>query len=243
MSKQELATLGNVFTNAMTTTKGTNLAAAQALSTKVNYLRRIKLYNGGKDVKAKKVEDGHFGIYMSKDEINDLGDSIDLLPICVGVKAVQFSTPPRESFDPESEEFKEIATKALKKNSGCQAGPRFLVFERSTREFYELFCGNKSEQREAATMITYLPVTQEMIDGGQTKETEPREYPKPFTLSTRLAENAEGSWFAPKVEECLTPFDGLFTGEQLKEAIALFENTGDGSEEVKEEDAPKRRRR
>lgn len=196
-------------------------------------------------MKAKRIDDGHFGVYMSKDQIKGLGDSIDLLPILVGVKAVEFKSPPIESFDAESAEFKDISTRALKKGSGCQAGPRFLVFERTTKEFYELFCGNKSEQREAANIITYLPVTQEMIDADppQTKETEVRTYPKPFTFSSRLAENAEGTWFAPKTEDCLTPFDGLFTEEQLIAAIALFENTGDGSEEVKTEDAPKRRSR
>lgn len=209
----------------------------------MNYLRRIKLYNGGKDVKAKKIVDGHFGVYHSKDQIDDLGDSIDMLPISVGVKAIQFKSPPVESFDPESETFKEIATNALKKNSGCQAGPRFLVFERSTKTFYELFCGNKSEQRVAPSIISYLPVTQEMIDGGMTKEKEVRDMPKPFTLKSQLAENNEGTWFAPNVEDCLTPFDGLFTRDELQEAIALFENTGDGSEEVKEEEAPKRRSR
>lgn len=208
----------------------------------MNYLRRIKLYNGGNDVKAKNVEDGHFGIYMSKGEIDDLGDSIDVIPILVGVKAVEFTSPPTESFDPESEEFKDIAKRSLKKNSKCQAGPRFLVYLRN-KGFYELFCGTKSEQREAATMMTYLPVTKEMIEAGQTKETEPRAFPKPFTIKTNLVENNDGSWFAPKVEDCLTPFENPFTEEELLEAVALFENTGDGSEEVKEEDAPKRRSR
>lgn len=243
MSNQELTTLGSVFTTALETTKGADLAAATEMSTKVNYLRTIKLYNGGKEVKAKNVEDGHFGVYMSQGDINDLGDSVDLLPICVGVLAIEYKSPPIRNYDASSDEFKEISRKALTKDSGCKAGPRLLVFERTTGQFYEYFCGTKSEQRAAAAMMTYLPVTEEMIQNGQTKETEPRNVPKPFTIKTRLAENNQGSWFAPVVEDCLTPFDKLFSEDELREAIAKFENTGDGGEEVKEEEVSGRRQR
>ena len=98
--------------------------------------------------------------------MDDLGDTIDIVPLARRPKALDMTDNEAiiVNYDPDSDEFKRIAAKSLEKESHCMYGPSFLVFERSRGLFLEFFCGNKSSRSEAKKVYPYLPLTQADID-------------------------------------------------------------------------------
>lgn len=246
----ELANLSNLFGGGelADTMKEANkqLAESQGMSKGSSFLQRIQLYSGGTAVQKKLIESGNFGIPLSKDEIIDLGDSIDLLVIWRKAKAIDMSDTDNiiVSNDVNSKEFQRIVDMADNtKDSGCAYGPDYLVFERSTAAFYEYFAGNASGRVESSKINTYMPVTPDMIKNGLTKETEPR-FSKPMTLKSKFTEKGRYTWYAPKAEDCLTPFAKLPTEKQINEELTRFLKKEDsGVETVPEDDARKKRSR
>lgn len=248
----ELANLSNLFGGGelADTMKEANkqLADSQGMSKGSSFLRRIQLYGGGSStaVQKKLIAVGNFGIPLSKDEIHNLGDSIDLLVIWRKAKAIDMSD--NENIivenDVNSAEFKRIVDAADNiKDSGCAYGPSYLVFERSTADFYEFFAGNASGRVESSKINTYMPVTADMIKAGLTKETEPR-FSKPMTLKSKFTEKGRFSWYSPKAEDCLTPFAKLPTEKEINEQLTRFlKKESSGVETVPEDEARKKRSR
>lgn len=193
-----------------------------------NYLSRIQLFQGGsKACKRQKIGAGNYGI-PNGDEVDDLGDRIDLLVFCYKSKALDTSgETPVAAHDMESAEFKRIMDLADNtKDSGCMYGLEFLVFERSTGKFYTYFASSASARKEAGKML-----------------------PKDEILSitmTSLFIDKKFSWHVPVVKKCSTAFTNAPNLEQIKAQVEkFFKNDEGGGEEVKD-DAPagkqKRRR-
>lgn len=222
----ELSVLNELFAgeNALSTRSADELRELDAMSNASSFLQRLQLYSKGKSgPNGTIIEGGHYGIPKSGEEIEDLGNSIDVLVIDRKAKAIDMSDTDNiiVSNDTKSDEFKRIVDMADNvKDSGCAYGPTYLVYERSTRTFYEFFCGNKSGRYESSKINAYLPVTQAMIEAGVTKETEPR-FSKPMTLKSQYVKKGKWEWFAPKAEDCLTPID-LPPAEQLRSEIERF---------------------
>lgn len=185
-----------------------------------DFLSRIQLITKGKYVDEGKIGPGRWGVPQpGGDDIEDLGDKIDVIPIDYRPKALDVSD--REAivavYDTNDPEFQRI--KSAPKNTGCMWGPSFLVLERSTGRLYELFFGNKSGRNEAGKLKPFL----------MNRE--------PATLSIRYKKTPEYGWHVPVVTKCSEPFDPeaiKVTPEQLTEEINKFRNPDTGAEKVDE---------
>lgn len=176
-----------------------------------DFLKYVKLYSKGRDIDTGKIRPGRWGI-PDGEEITDLGDSIDVLPLARRPKALDTKDKKAiiVSYDEQSAAFKDIVARSSQQLSGCQYGVSFLVLERSTGQFLEVFFGNKSSRPEAKKLFPYLPLSQADIDrrraaGADVAGLEAHG-PVPVTLKIRMAENAKGTWHVPFAVKCSNPF-------------------------------------
>jgi hypothetical protein len=193
----------------------------------VDFLGRLQLYTRGKPIDKGLIAPGHYGIPVQQDEIHDLGDSCDVIPLARRPKAVDLSD--RENiitvYDDESQEFKRIAEASFQRDSGCMFGVSFLMYERTTGRFLEFFCGTKSSRPEAKNIYPFLPHVE---DGEQVG-------PFPMTLKVRYIEK-KFSWHVPTVHKCSTPFTNLPDPSKVAEEIERFVNPKESEVEVVEDD-------
>jgi hypothetical protein len=197
------------------------------LAKSTDYIGRLQLFTKGKAVNKKLVGPGNYGI-PSGEEVDDLGDTIDIIPLARRPKAIDMTDDEAiiVNYDPEAAEFKRIAAKSLEKESHCMYGPSFLVFERSRGLFLEFFCGSKSSRSEAKKVYPYLPLSQADIDAKAAKGEEVGDLqphgPLPLTLKSRLVEKGTYSWHVPVVVKCATPFDKLPPMARIVREINAF---------------------
>jgi hypothetical protein len=170
---------------------------------KTDYLLRLSLYSKGKPIDKGLIKPGHFGVQISKDRVEDLGDSIDVLFLAKRYKAVDMSDPDAliVVFDKDSDEYKRIEEESKIKDSNCMAGVDFLLYESSTGRFLDFHCSTKSADREAGAMMAYLPISQADIDAQGLKGVKPQG-PVPATLKSEYVTKKNWAWFAPQVQKC-----------------------------------------
>jgi len=190
-----------------------------------DFLPRIQLVTKGKYVDKGKIGAGHWGIPQpGGEEIIDLGDTIDVIPLDARAKALDVSD--REAiiavYKTSDPEFQRIKT--APKNSGCMWGPSFLVIERSTGKLYELFFGNASGRNEAGKLRPFLP----------TKDSPPT----PATLSIRYKEAKDYGWHVPVIKKCSEPFDpsDCPADDLIQAEIVKFRNPQSGIQTVDEDE-------
>lgn len=228
------------MTNAVTTLASlTQLPSSNIAPTEVakystaQFLRRVQLVTKGKLVDQQIVAPGNYAI-PDDDTAEDLGDHIDVLVLAVRHKAMDTNvSPPVVSYDAGSELFKEIVTKAGTKDSGCMFGPSFLVFERKTAQFLELFLGNESGRQEAKKLVTFLPVSEEVAKAtGLTAQG-----PQVCTLRSRFIKKPRYSWHVPVANKCSTPIENLPPLEEIVAEINKFLNPKTQEAEVADKKA------
>jgi hypothetical protein len=226
-------------------------AAFDELAKGADFLKFVKLYTKGPDIDRGRIRPGHWGIPgISKDDpILDLGDSIDIVPLARRPKALDSSdkSAPIVSYDETSDTFKAIQAKSMEKDSGCQHGISYLVFERSTNQFLEVWFGNKSSRPEAKNLVPYMMLTQADIDRRATNKQDVAGLaphgPRVATLKVRLAENKQGqTWHVPMVLDCSTPVR-LPATEAIVKEIQRFLTVKSGGVEKVQEEAKHRRAR
>jgi hypothetical protein len=216
-----------------------------------DFLKYVKLYTKGPDIDRGRIPPGHWGIPDGDDVIIDLGESIDVLPLARRPKALDTSDKSAVvvSYDETSEAFKQIASKSMEKDSGCQHGISFLLLERSTAQFLEVYFGNKSSRPEAKKVFPYLPLTQADIDrkaaAGADVEGLVPHGPVQVTLKVRMAENKKGqTWHVPMVVKCSVPFAKVpTTVVVVKEIVRFLTPKSEGVEKVVEPEGRKGRAR
>lgn len=190
-----------------------------------DFLPRIQLITKGKYVDQGKIAPGHWGVPLpGGEDIEDLGDRIDIVPLDYRPKALDVND--RDAiiavYDVNDPEFRRIKT--APKNTGCMWGPSFLVLERSTGKLYELFFGNKSGRNEASKLRPFL---QEQA---------------PASMGIRYKKTPDYGWHVPVITKCSEPFDMdliKVTPEQILEEIVKFRNPEKGAEKVDEETTKK----
>lgn len=189
-----------------------------------DFLPRLQLYTKGKAVNKRLVQPGSYGVPVSDDEVTDLGDQIDIIPLARRPKAIDLKDTENivAVYDIHDSEFKRIQAASAEKDSGCMYGPSFLVYERSTGQFYELFCGTKSSRTEAKRVFPYLPLTQAQIDANPALVDQQPRGPRPLTLKSKLVEKGSYSWHVPVVTQCTTPFTDLPPTEEVTAQIMRF---------------------
>jgi hypothetical protein len=198
------------------------------LAKSTDYIGRLQLFTKGKAVNRKLVGPGNYGIPESDEEVIDLGDDIDIVPLARRPKAIDMTDSEAiiVNYDPDSKEFKRIAATSLEKESHCMYGPSFLVFERSQGHFLEFFCGNKSSRSEAKKVYPYLPLTQADIDAKAAKGDDVTGLvphgPLALKLKSRLVEKGSYSWHVPVVVKCVEPFTNIPKMERVVKEITAF---------------------
>lgn len=199
-----------------------------------NFLQRIELKSKGALIDKGIVRPGHYCVIKSGGEADDLGDSIDVLPLARRPKAIDMSDKEHivVSYDRKSELFQDIEKRSYTKDSNCQFGASFLVVERTTRKPYELFLGSASNRRETGALSNFLPLTADDIKRRRLEGEEPHG-PLPLTLKSKRIENkTKGwSWFVIVPKPCSNPFSKsqVPSTDALKEEIAKFLNPNDGN--------------
>jgi hypothetical protein len=218
------------------------------LAKSTEFIGRLQLYTKGKAINRGLVKPGHYGI-PDGEEVADLGDNIDILPLARRPKAIDMTDTDAVIVNYEfgSDEFERIAEQSLEKESHCMYGPSFLCIERSTGRFLEFFCGSKSTRSEAKKVYPFLPLTagdiaRQKAAGHDTDGLEPHG-PLPLTLKSRLVEKGTYSWHVPVVVKCSNPFSNIPSRERLdKEILAFIDCKGDGVKMLKEEPTGKKAR-
>jgi len=216
----------------------------QELTKGTDYLQRIQLVTKGKYVDTEKISPGCYGVPQpGGEDILSLGSEIDILPLVVRPKALDMRD--RDAviaiYDMNHDSFKEIRLLASEPNSSCVWGPSFLVFERSSNQFYEFFMNNKSSRQESGKLTPFLPLGS---DKAEEKGIEPHG-PIPCTLKVRYAQRSNYGWHVPVVTKCSEPFTNLPTIDAVKAEIEKFRDVkNNGIERVTEQegDASKRAR-
>lgn len=209
-----------------------------------DFLGRLQLFTKGEAIDSGKIPPGHWGIPENKDTIIDLGTAADILPLARRPKAIDMSDKEAvvNNYDSTSEEFKRIVEASEEKDSGCQWGTSFLVLERSTGRFLELFFGSKSSRPEAKKIFPYLPLTQGDIDARKLQGEEPRG-PQPVTLGVRHVKTAKFSWHVPDPRKCSTPFAKTPPMKTIVAEITKFVTAKSGGVEKVPEKEDNRRKR
>ena len=201
------------------------LAATEVVASETSFLPRLQLISKGKYVDTGKITPGRWGA-PAGDEITDLGETIDVLPLSVRTKALDVSD--RDNiiavYDETSDEFQRI--KKAPKNTGCMWGLSYLVLERQTQKLYELFFGNASGRAEAPKLKAFLP-----------REGRP---PRVATLGIKYKKTKDYGWHVPVVNKCSEPIEGGPAMPAVIKAIETFNNPK--AVEVVEEPATERAR-
>jgi hypothetical protein len=193
-----------------------------------DFLSRIQLITKGKYVDEGKIKPGRWGIPQpGGDEIEDLGEKIDVIPLEYRPKALDVSDKDAivAVYDTKDPEFQRI--KNAPKNTGCMWGPSFLVLERNTGKLYELFFGNKSGRNEAGKLKPFLLER------------------APVSLGIRYKKLPDYGWHVPVVTKCSEPFDLEainVTDKQVAKEIEIFLNPPKATEKVDEGEAKKQGR-
>ena len=196
--------------------------AAQKNPEPTGYASRIQLFSKGKtdDAGNAVVEAGHFAI-VDGDAYNILGKEIDVVPLAVLDKALDCSGDEvTVAFGRETETYQRIAEDSKTQDSGCMYGPVFLVFERTTSNFYEVFFNNASGRREAPKLYPYLPIGEAAAKANGLKAQPPR----PCQIQSKFVNPPKSrySWFAPQVGDTTAVFDSPPAQEAAVNAVKNF---------------------
>lgn len=208
-----------------------------ALSSGSAFLRRVELKSKGKLIDTGKVKPGHYAVIKSGDDADDLGASIDILPLARRPKAIDMNDAEHivVTYDRSSEVFVDIEKRSSQPNSRCQYGASFLVAERSTGQLYEMFLGSASNRREVGTLSNFLPLSEEDIKRRPQldEKTVKPHGPLAVTLKSKFVENkARGfSWFVMVPTPCSNEFTTkqIPSLEVIEEEIGKFLNPDDGN--------------
>lgn len=218
----------------------------QSLSQASEFLRRIQLISKGKYVDSRQCQGGDYAVIVDGETAKSLGDTIDVLVLARRPKALDMSDTEAvvQSYDPNSDLFKDIQARSAEQDSGCQYGVSFLIAERSTAQCYEFFCGSVSLRRETDAIWAYSPKTKEQIEQFKLKGYTPGQ-PKPLTLKSKNIRKKTYSWFVPVLQDCSTPFGKtqIPSPEVIRKEMERFLNpTKDEETTVVKDDSGQKRR-
>lgn len=175
----------------------------------IEFLPRLQLCGASTDLcKEGKQPIGTYAIVKDKDNYTDLGKQCNLFVCGLRLKALEIIQGPEGGvynfFDPKSEEFKRVANLSNEKDTGCLAGPEFLVYIPATKQFATFFMASKSMRNEAPSVKALLG--------------------KAASLTVALAENKKKQkWHVTKALPCTIPLD-VPPPEELSAQLLRFRN-------------------
>lgn len=177
----------------------------------VEFLPRLQLCGASSNLcKEGKIAVGSYALVQDKERFKDLGKQTNVFIVGLRLKALEIieGTTPAAGifsfFDPKSPEFQRVASLSLEKDTGCLAGPEFLVYLSKEKQFATFFMASKSMRNEAPSIKALLG--------------------KACTLTIALAENKKKQkWHVPKALPCSIPLDQP-TGDELAAQLLRFKN-------------------
>jgi hypothetical protein len=174
------------------------------ISTAVDYFPRLQLCGSSSTLfKKNKIPKQHYASVLTDDKFNDLGLSVDILPLAWRPKALDMTgDTPLSCYDEKSATFKDIQTRSAVKDSKCAFGPEFLVWIPTIKTFACLFMGSKTARSEAGKV-------RELLSQGA-------------TLNSTVLEAKGYIWEAIVVNPCTTPFE-LPSAAGLRSALEKFQ--------------------
>ena len=203
----------------------------------IDYLQRLQLVTKGRYVDTGQMSPGHWGVPQPGGEaIVSLGGSIDILPLRVRAKALDMSNNDAviAVYDRSSTEFKRIVAATEERDSSCMWGPSFLVYERSSAQFFELFLGTVSGRIESDKLVAFLPISpaEAKATGGQARG------PLACTATSRYVKKAKFAWHVPVFSRCSEPITNLPPNDVILKEIEKFDKAvSEGTVSVTEEEA------
>ena len=212
------------------TTFGGDIPFSQAALTKPganqerDYAARLQLVSKGKLVDSGKVRPGSFAV-VDGENVTDLGPSVDCIPLACLDKALDVSGEEVSvAFGKDNPEYQRIAEAAGQPDSGCMFGPVYLLFERTTGSFLELFFNNKSGRIVADRLGALLPISKAAAEAHGVEA----RAPQAANVSSKYIEKGRYAWFAPEITKAEgVSFDNPPSAEALTKAVVNFLKQGE----------------
>ena len=150
---------------------------------------RFQLFGSSSDAcKEGKIPIAHWGLVRAKDQIEDLGNEVDILVIAGRAKALDMGGETVvTSYDMKSDTFKSIIERSGVQNSKCMYGPEFLVYIPSAGTYATLFLCSPTARRETRSLHARLG--------------------RAATCRAQLINGKKFKWHGPIFGPCTTPFD------------------------------------
>lgn len=186
-------------------------AALKALMSSGNYLPRLQFFSNASDaVKSGRVTMNVYGLSRGKDDVEELGKEIEVVPFAVRSKALdlrggevlsyyKFSTP----------QFQTVLELSKIQDSKCMAGTEFLIWVPSVQEFCTFFAYNVSSKQEA-------PKIKALIN-------------KAMTMKSKYVPRPKNSFQAIVCIESSVVPEALPSQEDLDKVIEKFKNPSDST--------------
>jgi hypothetical protein len=196
------------------------------------YLKSMKLYTKGKAIDQGLIPPGRYGFYISKEEIGDLGNNIDVLVLERRPCAIDWSNKAKiiRLFDDTDPEFVRIWNASKNKDSNCQCGTSLLIFERATADYYDWFCYSESTKRAARELFAFMPLDEagaalanEKAKAKGSNEIVSAHPAIPVNLKIKLS-TGQYSYHYPLISRAGAPFTNLPTDDLVAAEIAKFKN-------------------
>lgn len=152
-----------------------------------SWLARMDLVGSGSNLaKEGKVNQGNYALVRDKNTIITLGNTVHCYVLALRLKALKFGgEKPEAHYDPKTEEFQKIAAMSEVKDSGCMAGPEFLLYIPNQKTFATFHMASISQQNESINVKALLGDA--------------------ATLTIVLADNKKYKWHVTKTLPCTVP--------------------------------------
>lgn len=169
-----------------------------------SFLPRVQLFGGNSEAaKQGQIQVGRYGLVRQKDQVIDLSNQFDCIPINWRFKAMRLANGSVYNYhNPESPDFRQIIEESAKPDAGCMYGVEFLIWVPSEECFATFFLNSKTARREAPNLKNLLR--------------------NAATLKVQFIKKQKYSWHGPVVTPCSTPITVLPTNEEIIEQNEKF---------------------
>lgn len=174
-----------------------------------DFLPRLQLFGSNSEyVKRGLIKMAHYGLVVRKEQVEDLGDQVDVIPLSWRPKAMVMKkdgSPPLSYFDTNSTEFVDVQKKANsgEKDTGCSYGPEFLLYIPVAKRFVTYFMNTKTSRNQARELNN--------LKG------------KVATLKVKYIKNQSYSWHGPEILTSSATFDSP-PSDEMNRQLHKFNN-------------------
>jgi len=166
---------------------------------------------------------GLFGILTEGDSI-ELGADIDLLVLARRTKAVDTAIN-LTTYDIESAESQRIIKRRHTEDTTCFTGMSFLVYEHSSDEFLEWFCGPKLSKTAIRFRCGYTPISKaEVLRLGLSCAPRDAQW---ITVRSRPTQERDFFWYTPHVELCGVHLTARPSADEITREVERFTSEKD----------------